>query len=163
MPYWVCAQLETRRTRTALHFLKLNGFTTYAPRVRTQRVMPAHRGDGSSWLFPGYAFVLIELQWHAARWSPGVVRLVSSGGAELAKVPVNVIEDLRSRELNGYVALPQKPGLKRGDKVQVTHGAFTGHLAIFEGMKPRERVEVLLLLFGSQQRVELPKANIQPV
>jgi hypothetical protein len=30
-------------------------------------------------LLPRYAFVLIELQWHAARWSLGVVRLVLDG------------------------------------------------------------------------------------
>ena len=73
MSYWACAQLETRRERTALHFLGLNGFTTYCPRIRAQR--PAHDGERSTWLFPGYAFVWIELQWHAARWAPGVVRL----------------------------------------------------------------------------------------
>jgi hypothetical protein len=30
-------------------------------------------------------------------------------------------------------------------------------------MKPRERVEVLLTLLGSQRTVELPKASIRPV
>ena len=100
MPYWACAQLETRRERTALHFLGLNGFTTYCPRIRTER--SSRDRERSTWLFPGYAFVWIELQWHAARWSPGVVRLVSSGGAEPAKVPVSVIEDLQSRERNGF-------------------------------------------------------------
>jgi transcriptional antiterminator RfaH len=163
MAYWACAQLETHRERLALHFLGLNGFTTYAPRIRTQRATPTYRGESSAWLFPGYAFVWIELQWHAARWAPGVVRLVTSGGAEPAKVPVNVIEDLRAREANGYVVLPQPRGLKRGDRVQVTHGPFTGHLAIFEGMKPRERVEVLLMLLGSQQRITLPKKDVQAV
>jgi hypothetical protein len=54
---------------------------------------------------PGYAFVWIELQWHAARWAPGIVRLVTSG-TEPAKVPVSVIEDLKSRERNGFVVLP---------------------------------------------------------
>jgi hypothetical protein len=39
--FWAAAQLETHRERTALHFLGLNGFTTYAPRIRTQRVTPA--------------------------------------------------------------------------------------------------------------------------
>ena len=108
-------------------------------------------------MFPGYAFVWIALQWHAAKWAPGVVRLVSSGGAEPAKVPTSVIDDLKARERDGYVVLPQPPGLKRGDKVQVIYGAFAGHLAVLEGMKPRARVEVLMTLLGTQRRAELPK------
>jgi transcriptional antiterminator RfaH len=159
MSYWACAQLETRRERTALHFLGLNGFTTYCPRIRTER--PSRVGERSTWLFPGYAFVWIELQWHAARWSPGVIRLVSSGGAEPAKVPVSVIENLQSREGNGYVLLPQPPGLKRGDKVRIVRGALNGSLAIFEGMRSRQRVEVLLMLLGTQRRVDLPKADVR--
>ena len=92
MSYWACAQLETHRERTALHFLGLNGFTTYCPRILAQR--PSRDGERSTWLFPGYAFVWIELQWHAARWALGVVRLVSSG-PEPAKVPVK--RDRRSQ------------------------------------------------------------------
>jgi hypothetical protein len=100
MSYWACAQLETRRARTALHFLGVHGFSIYCPRIRTER--PSRDRERSTWLFPGYTFVWIELQWHAARWSPGVIRLVSAGGAEPAKVPVSVIEDLQSRERNGF-------------------------------------------------------------
>jgi transcriptional antiterminator RfaH len=161
--FWACAQLGTHRERLALHFLSLNGFTTYAPRIRAQRVTPPHRRESSAWLFPGYAFVWIELQWHAARWAPGVVRLVTSGGTEPAKVPVSVIEDLKSRERNGYVVLPKVRGLERGDKVQVIRGAFTGSLAIFDGMRPRERVAILLMLLGGPQRVELARSDIERV
>jgi transcription antitermination factor NusG len=159
MPYWACAQLETRRERTALHFLRLNGFTTYCPRIRTER--PSRERERSTWLFPGYAFVWIELQWHAARWSPGVIRLVSGGGAEPAKAPVSVIEGLKSRERNGLVVLPSSPRLKRGDPVQILHGPFAGQLALYDGQRPRERVMVLLALLGSVQRVELAMRSVK--
>ena len=59
---------------------------------------------------PDYAFVGIELHWHAARWAPGVVRLVSRG-AESSKVPLGVIDGLKASERYGYVALPEPPGL----------------------------------------------------
>jgi len=159
MSYWACAQLETRRKRTALHFLGLNGFTTYCPRVRTER--PSRDRERSTWLFPGYVFVWIELQWHAARWSPGVIRLVSSGGAEPAKVPVSVIENLHSRERDGFVVLPKPPGLTRGDRVQVTHGPLNGSIAIYQGMRGQQRVEVLLTFLGGQQRIILHRKDVQ--
>ena len=146
----------------ALHFLGVNGFTTYAPRIRAQRVTPTHR-ESSAWLFPGYAFVWIELQWHAARWAPGVVRLVASGGTEPAKVPVSVIDALKARERNGYVVLPKVRGLERGDKVRVTHGPLVDQIALYDGQTAGARVAVLLTMLGSQRRIELPQTSIRAI
>jgi hypothetical protein len=39
-------------------------------------------------------------------------------------------------------------------------GPFTGHLAIFADMRPRQRVEILLQLLGGEQRVTLAKKDI---
>src|SRR5262245_54571415 len=105
MSYWACAQLVANRTALALHYLALAGFEVYHPRLRVQC---HHRGRKlvvTPPLFPGYCFIAIELQWHAARWSPGVVRLVLDGAAP-ARVPDSVIAEIRSRERNGLVSFP---------------------------------------------------------
>jgi hypothetical protein len=47
--------------------------------------------------------------------------------------------------------------------VRIVHGALNGSLAIFEGMRGRQRVEVLLMLLGTQRRVDLPKADVRLV
>jgi transcriptional antiterminator RfaH len=157
MSYWACAQLEAKRERLALHCLSLRGFEVYLPRLRVKRITPARKtGLQAPALFPGYAFVLIELQWHAARWSPGILRLVLDGDRP-AKVPDNVIAELKGRERNGLVELPSSPGFRRGDKVRITRGLLAGQLALFDGMRPHERVAVLLQLLG---RVELAKSDI---
>jgi len=57
-------------------------------------------------LFAGYAFVLIELQWHTAGWAPGTNGLVMSGDL-LVRVPRAVIAGLRARGVDGYVELPE--------------------------------------------------------
>jgi transcription antitermination factor NusG len=130
--------------------------------IQRSAVAGRKASEGSASLFPGYAFVSIELQWHVARWSPGVVRLVLDGDRP-ARVPDLVIADLRRREVNGFVVLPKPPGLTRGDKVQVTHGPLNGRTAIFAGMRSRQRVEVLLTFLGSQQRLILPKRDVRAV
>jgi transcription antitermination factor NusG len=53
--------------------------------------------------------------------------------------------------------LPPPPDFQRGDRVRITRGIFAGQLAPFDGMRPRERVAVLLQLLGP---VELPKGDI---
>jgi transcriptional antiterminator RfaH len=113
-------------------------------------------------LFPNYLFIWIEAQWSRARWAPGVACLLMAGDGP-ARVPDSVISEIRSRERDGLVELAKPPRLRRGDQVRIVQGVFRGHLALFDGMTPRERVMVLLSLLGGQQRVELPSDAIEPI
>ena len=159
MSYWTCARLEARREGVAQHFLTLAGYQVYIPKIREQRVRRHRRVEVISPLFPSYAFVLITLQWHAARWAPGTCGLIMNGVAP-ARVPDNVIDEIRRRECNGAVELPQPRELRPGDRVKILGGPFAAHWAIYAGMKPQQRVEVLLSLLGSQQRVTLSREAI---
>ena len=161
MPYWACARLEPHRERVALYHLSLAGFSTYLPRLREWRRSHGRRIEVRPPLFPGYCFIQIELQWHTARWAPGVVRLVLDG-VQPARVPDTVISEIKSRERNGLIELI-KPPLRRGARVKILHGPFRDHLAIFADMKPRERVEVLLQILGGEQRLELARTDIEVI
>ena len=163
MAYWTAAQLEPHRERArlALHLLAQEKFVVYAPKLRERRIVRGRRQDHETFLFPGYAFVLIQLQWSAARWCPGVVRLVMDG-IQPAKVADEVIEAIRGRERNGTVELP-KNGFKLGGRVRLLAGPFQGHAAIYAGMSGLERVAVLLSLFGSERRITLARGDIEAV
>src|SRR5262245_47331389 len=97
MSYWACAQLVPQRERLALHCLGLAGYVTYLPRLRVQTRSYGRTTVTTPALFPGYCFVLVELQWHTARWAPGVAKIVLDGAAP-ARVPDAVIAELRGRE-----------------------------------------------------------------
>jgi transcriptional antiterminator RfaH len=160
VPYWACAQLVPQRERLALHTLGLAGYVTYLPRLRLRRVSHGRRIEITHALFPGYAFVLIELQWHAARWAPGVAKIVLDGAVP-ARVPDRVIAEIKSRERGGAVELPSR--LKRGDAVRILRGPFREQLAIYDGMAPHERVAVLLSLLGSERRLTLRAGDVEAV
>jgi transcription antitermination factor NusG len=129
MAYWAVTQLAPNRTSLALHTLTQAIFTVYAPKIRERRVIRGYRTEVLSALFSGYAFVLITLLWHAARWCPGVARLVMDG-MQPAKVSDDVIRNIQSRERNGAIELPRRVP-KRGDRVRILAGPFRGHLAIY--------------------------------
>jgi transcriptional antiterminator RfaH len=154
MSFWCAAQLQPQRDGLAQICLRQAGFEIYAPRLREHRAAHGRKVVRTPLLFPGYLFVLIELQWHTARWSPGVVRIVLNGGTPAA-VPDGVIAQLREREVKGLIELPRPPKFHPGDRVRVLHGPFAGHIGLYAGMKPRERVEVLLAILGGAQRVTL--------
>jgi transcriptional antiterminator RfaH len=126
MAYWACARLEPQREHLALHCLGLAGYETYLPRIRERRVSKSGRVEVSMPLFPGYAFVAIELQWHAARWTAGVLGLILAGDRP-ARVPDRVIDEIRAREVRGLVELP-KAKLKSGTPVRVLRGPLEGKL-----------------------------------
>jgi len=84
--YWCAARLQPHRESLALHCLSLAGFEAYYPRVADRRIRHGRRVVLTPALFPGYAFVLIRLQWHAARWAPGTLGLIMDG-IQPAKLP----------------------------------------------------------------------------
>ena len=83
-----------------MQYLTLAGFEVWLPRVRERRIVRGRRTIVTPALFPGYLFVCIQLQWHAARYCPGVVRLVMDGERP-AKVPDQIIDELKGREKEG--------------------------------------------------------------
>ena len=159
--FWCAARLRPQHENYALYCLGVSGFAVYFPKLRQRRTVRGRRVETSPALFPGYAFVWIELQWHAARWCPGILGLIMDRVAP-ARVPDRVIAEIRSRERDGLVELPRAPGLRRGDAIRVTQGPLEGLRGLYDGQKPHQRVEVLLALLGARQRVELPASSVEP-
>jgi transcriptional antiterminator RfaH len=157
--YWACARLEPRREAVAQHFLTLASYEVYIPRVRERLVRRNRRVEIVSPLFPAYGFIVIERQWHNARWTIGVSAIIMDGVAP-AKVPDQVIDEIRRREVRGAIELPQPPGMKVGDRVRVLGGPLVGFAGLYAGQAPHERVAVLLAVLGGQRRVVLPKGDV---
>jgi transcription antitermination factor NusG len=78
-------------------------------------------------------------------------------------MPDGVIAEIRGRERGGLVELPRRELARVGDPVRVVRGPFQGHVGLYAGMKPRERVEVLLAIPGGRQRVALPRGDVEAV
>jgi transcriptional antiterminator RfaH len=161
MSFWCCARLQPHHERLGLHCLELNGYVTYFPRLREWRRSHGRRIEVRPALFPGYAFIVIELQWHTARRTVGTLGLIMDGNRP-ARVPDAVITEIRSRERNGLVELPRHE-LAVGDRVRVTQGPMRGLDGLYEGQRPRERVLVLLAVLGACRRVELAAGDIEAV
>jgi transcriptional antiterminator RfaH len=159
--YWCCAQLAPHKTALALHTLALAGFEAYHPRLRVARRSFGRKIETQPSLFPGYCFVAIELQWYAARWAPGVIRIVMDG-TRPAVVPDAVIAEIKARERGGLIELPKR-GLEIGDRVRVLHGPFREVIGLYAGQAAHERIAILLSLLGGQHRVTLSRDAVEAV
>jgi transcription antitermination factor NusG len=164
MSFWV-AQIDQRREALALHYLQeIAAYEVYLPRIR------AARRGGDEPLFRGYLFVLATARgWWRARWSPGIYGLVMSGDMP-AVLADAVIEELRSREdRNGLIRLPKRKSLNGGslfapgDQVRVKAGPMSGLSGLVQGLRPHQRIEILLTMLGALQRVELAASAVERV
>jgi transcription antitermination factor NusG len=117
--------------------------------VRDRRIVRGRKVTEAPALFPGYAFVFIELQWHAARYALGVASLIM---------------DLRGRERGGLIKMPPPPKpvgpFLPGDRLRVCSGPLTGLKGLYAGMAPRERIFVLLQMLGGERTVELAQGDV---
>ena len=160
--YWCVCQLMPQKQKLALHCLQeIEHYSIYAPRLREHRMVRGRKVEVRPLLFVNYIFVQIVSGWWSARWAPGVSKIVLGDGAAPARVPDQIIAELKRRERDGAIEL-SKRGLRRGDRIRILRGPFQNHLAIFADMKPRDRIEVLLQLLGSTRHATLESLDVEP-
>jgi transcriptional antiterminator RfaH len=153
---------EPNRETVAAHFLGLNGFATYLPRIRVARVQQGRRMEIAQPLFPNYLFFRVDGDWGKARRCFGISSIVMSGD-EPGRLPDNVIDLTRERARDGYIELEKSPPRFRpGDSVRVTRGPMEGVMGLFDGLRGSDRVAVLLTFLGGQRATVLPVADVEP-
>jgi transcriptional antiterminator RfaH len=127
----------------------------FYPRIRVHPVNPRSRKVKP--YFPGYLFIRVDLEnvgISTFKWMPHTLGLVTFGG-EAAYIPDSLIQALKRQvvsinEAGGEIF----DGLKRGDKVKIIEGPFSGYEAIFDHrLSGKERVRVLLKFLNSDRRV----------
>jgi transcriptional antiterminator RfaH len=153
--FWSCAQVESLRERTAQRWLEPE-FETYLPVIRAanSRIVP---------LFPNYLFVRLgEFRWSAVDNTIGVIKLLRSGERP-AELKDETVDAIKSRERDGIVRLPKPRGLLIGDRVRLVRGSFADHIGLYDGMDARQRVFVLLELFGRKTRTEVAAGDFRIV
>src|SRR2546428_11422491 len=113
-------------------------------------------------VFPGY--VLVEMimgddSWYVVRNTPGVTSFVGSGNKPTPLTDGEVRAILRQIKLD---APKYKVAFTKGEAVRVTDGPFTDlHGVVDEGNPERNKVNVLVSIFGRETPVELDLLQIQ--
>jgi transcriptional antiterminator NusG len=114
-------------------------------------------------IYPGYVFVemiLTEESWYVVRNTSGVTGFVSPGAKP---VPLPDDEVRRIKQLMGMEAPTRvKLDLAVGQAIKVTHGPFQDLHGVVEEVSPeREKVRVLISIFGRETPVELDFGQVE--
>jgi transcription antitermination factor NusG len=153
--YWAVVQTEAQHERLVRLLLMRASYETYMPRIRQRSRIAL--------LFPTYLFVRVVARWYPVRWTPGVLHVLMDGERP-ARLGDDIIDQIRKREVGGFVRLPKRPTLRKGARVRVLSGQFCGHIGLYDGMAAKERERVLLDLLGRMVPVELARGDrVEPL
>ncbi|WP_263261489.1 transcription/translation regulatory transformer protein RfaH [Pseudomonas sp. RIT-PI-S] len=156
---WYLIQTKPRQEARAEEHLARQGFDCYRPVTAA----PASGGRAARVpeqpLFPGYLFIQMQRDdsWYPIRSTRGVARIVAFG-PQPCPVSPKLIEEIRQRAC----VMPSAPAFRQGEKVRVVAGGSELE-AIFLCNDGEERAVILLNLLQRQQRVVLPRQQLQRV
>ena len=109
-------------------------------------------------VFPGYVLIkmiLTEESWYIVRNVRGVTGFVGAGGKPVPSTD----EEIRSM---GFEKMPVNINYEVGDNVQVASGPLEGFVGVVEEINmEKEKVRVLVSMFGRETPVELEFSQIQ--
>ena len=153
MKHWYLVKTKSKQENISILNLENQNFHVYCPHARINNKNVA--------LFPGYIFIQLDKDtqnWSPIRSTKGVLYFVRFG-LSYAKIPDNIIEFIKTNQLNTAAKLKNINKLKSGDKVQITDGVFKNCIAIFKSYKSDERVILLMNILGQQQKLTIKQES----
>jgi transcriptional antiterminator RfaH len=161
---WYCVMTQPRREPLARDQLERQGFRCFLPLLR-RTVRHARRlATVQAPLFPGYAFLALDLgrdRWRSVNGTRGVLRLVLAGDRPLP-VPVGVVETLlAAADLAGAVRMAED--LRPGDRVRILAGPLADRLATVTRLDEKGRVALLLEILGAERPVVMARGDLLPL
>jgi transcriptional antiterminator RfaH len=152
-PRWIVVQSKPNREMWARQNIINQGMECYLPLIRD---VAATRP-----LFPRYLFARISTRWFFLNNTFGVSNVVLLGD-QPAVVPDDVIAEIKGREVQGLVVLPNASGtLIHGQAVVVNAGPFTGMSGVYQGMASGDRERVLLDYLGRKTTILIARNALE--
>jgi transcription antitermination factor NusG len=162
---WMVIRSATRQEKRAASSLAELGFEVYLP-LEARWVRHARQKTRATYpLFPGYLFARLSREdvWKALE-ADGVHNILGLERNTATVEPV-LIEALRDEEISGAfdqtLKDPAKKAFKVGQQARVTSGQYSGFIGQVVQNRGKNRVLLLVSLFGRPQKIERPLSELE--
>jgi transcriptional antiterminator NusG len=162
-PAWYVLHTRSRFESKVLDQLEKKSKTVFLPKLRVQSRRKDRRQMIRIPLFPGYIFVQTDME-PVERLdilkTVGVVKFIGnrSGPVPVADATIDSLKIMVTAEESIHTG----HRMKKGDRVVVINGPFTGVIGQFVSYKGSHRVVVHIDALGQYAAVEVDKADIEP-
>jgi transcriptional antiterminator RfaH len=162
---WYVIHTKPRQESRADQNLNNQGYDTYLPLIKRQKLHRGLIGVTDEPLFPRYLFIRLDAtqsgkSWGPVRSTPGVSKLVSFGNVP-AKAPSGFIEALKLQEQT-VNAIPEAI-YRAGDKILITSGPFAGIEGIFQMDDGESRAMLLIELLSKPTKIMVALSTLNKV
>lgn len=165
MKSWYLIQTKPKAEQIAKENLERQSFEVYLPLILGRIKKQGKTSRGIQPMFPRYMFIHLSDKtddWGPIRSTVGVSTLVRFGMTP-AKVPEDLIKNLKENETpQGVHELPNKP-MSVGDKLLIVEGPFEGYEATLFSQKSVDRVVVLLKIAEKFLKLKIKQSFIEPI
>ncbi len=158
---WYLLKTKVRQEKRAMENLQRQNVVCFCPKVLVEKISRGKKSQVPEILFPGYLFVTFESSsssMHCVNSTRGVQSFICFGGVP-AEVPCSLIQELKEKtETPEGFRISNLP--KRGARLRVISGPFTGINVIFCQSNGEKRAEVLLNMMHQEVKVSIEYANL---
>jgi transcription elongation factor/antiterminator RfaH len=160
---WYAVQTRQYAEKRAQAQLKQQNFRTFLPKRRKTIRHARKLSTVTAAFFPGYLFVLLDLnrdRWRSVNGTFGISTLVMAGDLP-CPVPAGVVETMLAlADAEGLLQLSSN--LKVGAPVRFAAGPFAEQLGVIDRLDNAGRIRVLLNILGRQVPVRLNRNYALP-
>ena len=161
---WFLLKTKTRQEKRAIENLQRQHVECYCPEVLVERIFRGKKSKIIELLFPGYLFVNFQNPASSVDFvknTRGVQSFVIFG-ASPALVPFEVIQELKEKtKTQENILISSVP--KKGDKLKVIDGPFSGISVVFSQPNGADRAEVLLNMMNHQIKASIQYSSLAVV
>ena len=135
------------------------------PKENVVRIKKAKRVIDEKKIYPGYIVVEMELNEETARLVnsiPGVVHFL--GGKKPLSLSESEVEDILSHIEKNKSQIATEAPFQKGESVKIVAGPFSGFIGIVDYVNSdREKVRVIVTIFGRPTPIEFSFLEVQPI
>ena len=160
---WFLVRSRPKAEAKAQWHLGAQGFRTFLPQFEKTTRHARKLRTAKAPLFPGYLFVVLDLQrdrWLSVRSTVGVSDLYGNRDGTPVAVPHGIVETLIDRVDGDLVRLDD--GLAEGQSVRILSGPFADMVGNLKRLNAAGRVQVLLQIMGATVPVVLHRSALAP-
>ena len=159
---WIALYTKPHKEYLVRDLLRQHGLEVYLPEIRV--ATPRRNRRKKTPFFPQYLFAHLDPTEDAlaqVRWTPGLRRVVSTGGQPV-RVPAGAISHIQ-RRLTEMATAPAPAPFKQGERVHIASGPFEGLDGVFDRtLSPHGRVRVFLHWTSRLVAAELDLHDLTP-
>ncbi|MRX27163.1 transcription/translation regulatory transformer protein RfaH [Kangiella sp. HZ709] len=165
MSYWYLIQAKPKQQLRAKENLENQDVECFYPTIELEKIVRGRRQMVNEPLFSNYIFIKLDdedINWSKIRSTRGVRDFVRFG-IDVAKVPEQLVQQLKfdTGIIDSNMLETNAP--REGDKVIITKGAFKEFEGIYQSPSDEERSIILLNILSKTIKLEVANQDVMKV